>query len=73
MTARFLLAPLFAILAGMALEPTSPPLRAWLGMALVAGGAGWLVFAPAEKTEVEELDSLNARTAGLFRRPPTDA
>ena len=52
MTARFFLAPLFAILAGMALEPTSPPVRAWLGLALLAGGAGWLVFAPEEITEV---------------------
>jgi drug/metabolite transporter (DMT)-like permease len=50
MTARFLLAPLFTILAGIALEPTSPPVRAWLGMALLASGAGWLVFGPAEET-----------------------
>jgi drug/metabolite transporter (DMT)-like permease len=70
MTARFLLAPLFAILAGLALDPTSPPARAWLGMALLAGGAGWLVFAPAEKTEVDELESLNAFTADSPRRPP---
>ncbi len=67
MTARFLLAPLFAILAGMALEPTSPPVRAWLGMALLAGGAGWLVFAPAEVSEVVEwklLNSPNTNSAG---------
>lgn len=63
MTAPFLLAPLFTILAGMALEPAPPPARAWLGMALVAGGAGWLVFAPAEKAGVEELDPLNVLTA----------
>jgi len=54
MTARFLLAPLFAIILGMALEPTSPPVRAWIGMALLAGGAGWLAFGPAERTQVEE-------------------
>lgn len=70
MTARFLLVPLFAILAGLALEPTSPPARAWLGMALLAGGAGWLVFAPVEKTEVEELESQNASTADTPCRPP---
>jgi drug/metabolite transporter (DMT)-like permease len=69
MTARFLLAPLFAILAGTLLEPTSPPARAWLGIALLAGGAGWLVFAPAEKTEVEEV-ALNAFTGDSPRRPP---
>jgi drug/metabolite transporter (DMT)-like permease len=71
MTARFLLAPLFAILAGMALEPSSPPVRGWLGMAFLAGGAGWLLFAPPERTEVDELSLLNERTADLPRRPPT--
>ena len=65
------LLPATLILAGMALEPTSPPVRAWPGMALLAGGAGWLVFAPAEETEVEELDLLNTRTADMPRRPPT--
>lgn len=71
MTARFLLAPLFTILAGMALQPVSPPVRAWLGMALLAGGAGWLVFTPAEKSEIEELDPLNELTGRSPRQPPT--
>jgi drug/metabolite transporter (DMT)-like permease len=70
MTARFLLAPLFAILAGMTLEPASPPARAWLGLALLAGGAGWLVFAPKERTKMEELEPLKALTADSPRRPP---
>lgn len=52
MTARFLLAPLFAILGGMVLQPIPLSARAWLGLALLAGGAGWLAFAPGEKTEV---------------------
>lgn len=51
MTARFLLAPLFTILLGLALVPALPPPRAWLGMALLAGGAGWLLLAPPEQTE----------------------
>lgn len=51
MTARFLLAPLFTILLGLAVEPALPPLRAWLGMALLAGGAGWLLFAPPDQAE----------------------
>jgi drug/metabolite transporter (DMT)-like permease len=68
MTARFLFGPLFTILAGMALEPTSPPLRAWFGIALLAGGAGWLAFAPGEKTEVDELDPM--LTARSPRQPP---
>ncbi len=53
MTARFLLAPLFASLAGLALEQRMPPLRGLLGILLLGGGSAWLVFAPAE-SEVEE-------------------
>lgn len=53
MTARFLLAPLFAALAGLALEQRWPPLRGLLGILLLAAGSAWLVFAPAE-SEVEE-------------------
>jgi drug/metabolite transporter (DMT)-like permease len=71
MTARFLLAPLFAILTGMALEPASPHVRGWLGMAFLAAGAGWLLFAPPERNEVEELSLLHERTADLPRQPPT--
>jgi drug/metabolite transporter (DMT)-like permease len=70
MTARFLLAPLFAILAGMTLEHSSPPVRAWLGIGLLACGAGWLVFAPPESNAEEELDPLKAFTADSRRRPP---
>ena len=69
MSARFLLAPLFAILAGMALEPTSLPVRAWLGIAFLGGGAGWLVFASPEKGE-GELEPLKALTVDFPRRPP---
>jgi len=69
MAARFLLAPLFAIVAGMALEPTFPPPRGWLGIALLAGGSGWLVFAPAEKPDMKRIASLNVRTADIPRRP----
>lgn len=61
MAARFLLAPLFAIVAGLALEPTSPPVRAWLGIALLAGGAAWLLFAPAEEPDGKKIASLNAQ------------
>jgi drug/metabolite transporter (DMT)-like permease len=60
MTARFLLAPLFAILAGLAVEPTLPPARGWLGIVLLACGAAWLVFAPAERDEGDELSLVNA-------------
>jgi len=69
MAARFLLAPLFAIVAGMALEPTFPPVRGWLGITLLAGGAGWLVFAPAENPDSKRIASLNLHTADTPRRP----
>ncbi len=70
MTARFLLSPLFTLLVGAALEPASPPERAWLGMALLAGGAGWLIFAPAERIEGSELDPLNNILTDSSRRIP---
>jgi drug/metabolite transporter (DMT)-like permease len=72
MTARFLLAPLITVLAGMALEFPALSARAWLGIALLAGGAGWLVFAPAERNDVEGLNLRNALTADSPRRPPPD-
>jgi drug/metabolite transporter (DMT)-like permease len=71
MTARFLLAPLFASLASLALDRMSPPLRALIGIVLLAGGSGWLVFAPAE-SEVEELNPLKAIAAAWPDRPPRE-
>ena len=59
MATRFLLAPLFAILGGIAFEPAVPPLRAIVGILLLAGGAGWLVLAPPEKNGEEDLNSLS--------------
>lgn len=70
MTARFLLAPLITLLAGIALEAPSLTLRAWLGITLLAGGAGWLVFAPAESTEAEGLGLRDTLTADSPHRPP---
>jgi drug/metabolite transporter (DMT)-like permease len=58
MAARFLIAPLFTILVGAILQPPSPPGRAWLGIGLLAGGAAWLVFAPAEQIDGSELEPL---------------
>jgi drug/metabolite transporter (DMT)-like permease len=72
MTARFLLAPLFATLAGIALEPTSLPMRALLGFALLAAGAGWLIFAPAETTDERRPHSLTVLPTDLPRQPPTE-
>lgn len=49
MTTRFLVAPLITNLVGLAILQPSVSLRAGLGLTLVAGGAGWLLFAPEEK------------------------
>ena len=59
MTARFLLTPMFVVFAGLALVQTLPPIRALVGVLLLAGGSGWLVFAPGESGD-EELISLKA-------------
>jgi drug/metabolite transporter (DMT)-like permease len=45
------LAPLMAILIGMALARPDVEPRTWLGLLLVAGGAGWLLFAPDDKPD----------------------
>lgn len=68
MTARFVLAPLFASVAGLALLERMPPLRGLLGLALLAGGSGWIVFAPAE-SEAEEGVSLKAILGEAPGRP----
>ena len=73
MTARFLLAPLFAIVAGIVLQPTFPPLRGWLGLVLLAGGSGWLVFAPAERSDAEERGLLKLFPGDSSSRPPRDS
>jgi drug/metabolite transporter (DMT)-like permease len=67
MAARFLLAPLFTIVAGMALEPSFPPVRACFGIALLAGSAGWLVFAPAEEPDAKKIAALHVHTADTPR------
>ena len=68
MTARFLIAPLLASLAGLALERMLPPVRGMLGLLLLAGGSGWLVFAPAE-SEADERISLRMAPVAPADRP----
>lgn len=67
MAARFLVAPLFTVVAAVILEPTAPTERAWLGMTLLAGGAGWLIFAPDEQAESGELGPLHEALADSSR------
>lgn len=49
MTTRFVLAPVFAALFGLLFLQPAMSLRIWFGLALVAVGAGWLLFAPEEE------------------------
>jgi drug/metabolite transporter (DMT)-like permease len=51
MTTRFLIAPLIANLIGLALLRPHVEIQSWIGLLLIVGGAGWMVFAPAEKGE----------------------
>ncbi|HEV2485315.1 MAG TPA: DMT family transporter [Terracidiphilus sp.] len=51
MTTRFVLAPLMAILIGIAMDRPSIEPRTWIGLLLVAGGVGWLLFAPDDKPD----------------------
>ena len=45
MTARFVLAPLMALLIGMAMEQPPVGSRLWAGLLLMAAGSAWLLFA----------------------------
>jgi drug/metabolite transporter (DMT)-like permease len=51
MTMRFLIAPLLANIIGLAFLRPGVQLRGWLGLFLIALGAGWLLFAPADEPE----------------------
>jgi drug/metabolite transporter (DMT)-like permease len=51
LSTRYLVAPLFAILAGAGLMRAPLEPRTWFGLALMAGGAAYLLLAPAAKTE----------------------
>jgi drug/metabolite transporter (DMT)-like permease len=51
MTTRFLIAPLMANLFGLILLRPHVEIRAWIGLLLVACGAGWLLLAPVDEPE----------------------
>jgi hypothetical protein len=52
MAARFVLAPLLAVLIGVILMQSAQEvrLRTWAGLILMAGGSGWLLFGRGEET-----------------------
>lgn len=51
MTIRYVLAPFIAILIGLVLLRPTVGLRTWLGLLLVAAGAGWLLFATDDEAD----------------------
>ena len=51
MTTRFVFAPLVAILFSTVLDQPSGGLQIYLGILLIAAGAGWLLFAPEEEPD----------------------
>ena len=51
MTTRFIIAPLIAVLIGMALDRPSVELRTCAGLLLAAAAAAWLVFAPIDRPD----------------------
>ncbi len=55
MTTRYVLAPLMAIVIEIVLLRPGLGLRGWVGVLLSAGGAGWLLFAPQEPTDMPSI------------------
>lgn len=55
MTTRYVLAPLFAILAGAGLMRADLVPRTWLGLLLMVGGAVYLLVAPEAEAKLEGL------------------
>jgi drug/metabolite transporter (DMT)-like permease len=51
MTTRFLIAPLLANLISLAFLRPHVQVQAWIGLLMIAAGAGWLVFGPAENRD----------------------
>jgi Permeases of the drug/metabolite transporter (DMT) superfamily len=59
MTARFFLAPLLTVLAGLALEQPAIKTRMVLGIALLAAGAAWLLLAQEDDEESGDMRTLH--------------
>jgi drug/metabolite transporter (DMT)-like permease len=55
MSTRFLIAPLLANLIGLAFLRPGVQWRGWVGLALIALGSGWLLFAPDERHDESTL------------------
>jgi hypothetical protein len=57
MATRYVWAPLLALLSGVVLEHAGRAVqpRTWLGLMLMAAGAGWMLLAPREETSLSIL------------------
>jgi hypothetical protein len=57
MATRYVWAPLLALLSGIVLEHAGRAVqpRTWLGLILMAAGAGWMLFAPREEASLSIL------------------
>lgn len=57
MTTRYVWGPLLALLVGVVVEHAGRAVqpRTWLGLALMAAGAGWMLFAPREESRLSIL------------------
>lgn len=52
MTTRFVIAPLLANLIGLVFLRPHVQVQAWIGLALIAVGSGWLLLAPRDNPDV---------------------
>ena len=55
MTTRFLIAPLMANLISLALIRPHVEIQSWIGLALIAAGAGWIVLEPSSSDKRSDL------------------
>ena len=62
MTTRFLIAPLLASLAGLALLRPAVSFRDWAGLLLIALGSGWLLLTPEHETDIGQSLLLGSST-----------
>jgi len=58
MTTRYLIAPLMANLMSLALLRPHVDIQSWIGLLLIAAGAGWLMFAPAKTGDSDDFTLL---------------
>jgi hypothetical protein len=61
MSTRFVVAPLIAILIGMAIDRPAVAPIIWLGLVLASAASAWLLFAPDQRP------SANPSTLNLHR------